>query len=152
MTPPRGVHNQLLQRALGMRQVPLGGAPELHGAADVISAGDAEVTGLARLADFERHMVADLQPSGIRPDSSDNACGLVAEGKGLPHLDVAVTEVAEVVEVGPTQACGLDGDLDVARGEGGEGPLFLLRWLGRDKAVEGDVRLGDRGLRGGRRL
>lgn len=104
----------------------LGRGAEGHGAADVVAARQAELAGAAGHADLESDAVAHGELGGrVGADARDDACGLVAEGEGLADLDVAVAEVAEVVQVGAAEAGGLYGDEDFFWGEGGERSVFL---------------------------
>lgn len=124
VTPARGMVHALLQRALRMGKR-LGRAAKLHTAADVVAAGRAVLAVLAGQADFERDAVASGEVLDISADGDDGAAGLVAEGEGLAHENVAVAVVVEVVQVGAAEAGGLDGDLDVVGRGGGEIALFL---------------------------
>ena len=118
--------NLLLQGALGMG-VGLGGAPELHLPADVVAALAAQLARLAGLADLEGHAVARLQRGDGRAHGGDDAGRLVAQRQGLPHEDVAVAEVAEVVQVRAAEAGRLDGHLDMVGAERGQHSFFLGR-------------------------
>lgn len=123
VAPPGRVVDLLLQRSLGMG-VCLGGATELHAAADVVTALSAVLAVLAGEADLEGDAVTSNEVGDGRTDCDDGATGLVAQGQGLADDDVAVAEVVEVVQVGATEAGGLDGDLDLIAG--GRGKLSLL--------------------------
>lgn len=123
MAPPGRVVDLLLQRSLGMR-VCLGGAAELHATADVVAALSAVLAVLAGEADLEGDAVTSDEVGDGRTDSDDGAAGLVAQGQGLADDDVAVAEVVKIVQVGTTEAGGLDGDLDLIAG--GRGKLSLL--------------------------
>lgn len=99
MTPLGRVINFLLQRPLRMRK-DLGRAAKPHGATDVIPAHGAVLTRLARDADLEGHLVAHPQlGGGLIPNGDDGAGGLVAQGQGLLHGNVADGEMVEVVQV-----------------------------------------------------
>lgn len=126
MTPLSRVIDQLLEGSLGVGKR-LCGTAELHAFADIIPSRGAKLAGLTWLANFKCDMVAYGEVGDVGGDSSDDAAGLVAQSEGLPHEDVAVAEVVEVVQVGAAKPCGLDGDLDFARRKGGEFSLFLRR-------------------------
>ena len=124
MTPRSRMGDSLLEGALGVGEG-LGGAAEPHLAADVVAALEAEGALAARLADLEGDLVADLEGRDARADGGHDARRLVAERQGLPHQDVAVAEVVEVVQVRAAETRGLDGDLDLVGGGGRELAIFL---------------------------
>ena len=51
----------------------------------------------------------------------------MAQSQGLPHQDVAVAEVAKVVQVRAAEAGRLDGHLDIVGAERGKDSFFLGR-------------------------
>ena len=124
VTPRSGMGDGLLESALGVGEG-LGGAAEPHLAADVVAALEAERALAARLADLEGDLVADLEACDARADGGHDARRLVAERQGLPHQDVAVAEVVEVVQVRAAETRSLDGDLDLVGGGRGQLAFFL---------------------------
>lgn len=118
------MHNLLLEGALGMGEG-LGGAAELHVAADVVAAGAAQLAALAGLADLEGDAVADAQRRDGRAHGRDQAGRLVAQRERLPHHNVPVAEVVVVVQVRAAEPRRLDGHAHVVRARRGQFPLFL---------------------------
>ncbi len=103
----------------------LGRAPEFHVPADIVPTPAAQLAAVAGLADLEGHMVAWLERRDVGAHGGDYAGGFMAKCQGLLHQDVAIAEVAKVVQVRAAQAGGLDGYLDVVGAEGRQSPLFL---------------------------
>lgn len=103
----------------------LGRAPEPHATADIIPTIAAVITVTARHANLESNTVTSSQILHRRADCDNSTAGFMAEGKGLADEDVTVAVMAKVVEVGAAEAGGLDGDLDLVAGGGGELTLFL---------------------------
>lgn len=123
------VGDLLLEGALGVGEALCRGA-EGHGAADVVAALGAQLALAAGEADLEGDVVAGLEPRHARAHGRHGAGGLVAQGHGLAHLDVAVAVVAVVVQVGAAEARRLDGHQDFGGLEGRDGALFLCCLLG----------------------
>jgi hypothetical protein len=98
MAPPRRVCDQMLERALGMGEG-LRRAAELHLPANVVPALQAELTALARLAHLEGHAITNLQRGDAGSDGSDNPGRFVAQSDRLPHQNVSVAVVVEVMQV-----------------------------------------------------
>jgi hypothetical protein len=69
------------------------------------------------LADLKGDVVPNLERGYAGTHGSDDAGRFVAQGQGLAHQNVAVAEVAEVVQVRATETCSLDGHLDVIGAE-----------------------------------
>jgi len=97
MAPLRRVDDTVLQRPLRMRHC-LGGAAELHFAADVVPARIAERARSAGEADFEGNAVAHLEGGG-RAGSDNDTARFVTQRQRLAHDDVPVPVVSEVVQV-----------------------------------------------------
>lgn len=123
------VGDLLLEGALGVGEALCRGA-EGHGAADVVAALGAQLALAAGEADLEGDVVAGLQVGHGRAHGGDGAGGLVAQGHGLAHLDVAVAVVAVVVQVGAAEARRLDCHQDFGGLEDRDGALFLGGLLG----------------------
>lgn len=124
MNPSRRMIDPLLQRPLHVRKG-LGRAPELHAPADVVSPAVAKLAALARQADLERDPVARLEVRDARSHGNNGAAGFVAQRQRLAHEDVAIAEVAEVVQVRAAEASGLNSDLDFVCGGSWEAAFFL---------------------------
>lgn len=124
MAPVGRVVDPLLEGTLGMRKGLCRGA-EIHGAADVVAALGAVLAVLAGEADLEGDAVSGAQVGDGIADGDDGAAGLMAEGQRFADDDVAVAVVVEVVQVGAAEAGGLDGDLDLVAGRGGEVAVLL---------------------------
>ena len=99
MAPLGGVVDAALPRALEVREG-LRGASELHAGTDIVSPCAAEDAALARQSDFQGDPVSRFKlPGRVRPDGFYYAGRLVAEGERLPHKDVSVAVVVEVMLV-----------------------------------------------------
>lgn len=119
----------LLEGALGVGEALCRGA-EGHLPADVVAALLAQLALAAGQADLEGHVVAGPEVCHGRAHRRHGPRRLVAQGHGLPHLDVAVAVVAVVVQVRAAEAGRLDGHQDLGGLEVWEGALFLAWVLG----------------------
>ena len=118
------VGDLLLEGALGVGEG-LGRGAEGHLPADVVAALGAQLALAAGEADLEGDVVARFQSCHARAHRRHGPRRLVAQGHGLPHLDVAVAVVAVVVQVGAAETRRLDCHQDFGGLEGRDCALFL---------------------------
>ena len=98
MTPRCWVIDPVLQRTLRMREA-LRTTPKSHGLANVVSPLLAPLALLARLTDFKRDFVTNIEVLDLGANTNNDTGRLVAEREGLLHDDVAIAVVSVVVQV-----------------------------------------------------
>ncbi len=121
-----GVVDACLERAVDVGEAG-GRRAEAHVLAEVVAARLAEGAGAAADARLDGDALPDLeQVVGVAGDGGDDAGGLVAEDEGGAHGKVAVAAVGVVMQVGPAEAGGDDGDLGEAVRRGPEETVLEL--------------------------
>lgn len=117
MAPSSGMVDPLLKSALRMG-IRLGRAAEFHSSADIISALVAIFAVLAWLTDFEGDSIPSCQCRDARTNSNDRSARLMAKRQWLTNNNIAISVMVEIVQIGTTEAGGLDSNLNLV-GRGG---------------------------------
>ena len=98
MTPCCRVVHSLLQRSLQMRHHARR-APEPHVPADIVPPASTQLARSARQSHLQRYKVPGRESCHLRADGNYATRRLMAQGQRLPHDDIAIAVVVEVVQV-----------------------------------------------------
>jgi hypothetical protein len=106
-------------------------APKPHALAEVIPALAADAALAAGDADLEGDAVADAEAGHLGPDGDDGAGRLVAERQRHAGAEVAIGKLLVVTDIGPADACCVDGNLKLADAGLLNGAPFLRSGVGQ---------------------